>query len=104
MGNVINLILDYILEGVVFLGLFIVALITSTIMTSKEIKTWVKTTVFLVLSESFAAFIGWMGWQSYCDGNQVGAFGGAAIAFVLAIVFIVTAILGHKKEWRHVDF
>lgn len=99
----LEIIQDYVLEGCFFIGLVVIGCIILMVMTDKKIKTWVKTTVFLVFSESFAAFIGWMGWQSFYHGNRSGAFVAAAIAVILAIVFLGSGIKGHKMEWSHVD-
>lgn len=101
--SMLEIILDYVLEVVFFIGLVVIGCIILIVMTDKEIKTWIKTTVFLALSESFAAFIGWMGWQSYGYGNRSGAFVAVAIAVILAIVFLGVGIKGHKMEWSHVD-
>ncbi len=101
--NMLGIILDYALEVVFFIGLVVIGCIIVIVMTNKEIKTWIKTAVFLALSESLAAFIGWMGWQSYCNGNHFGALVAAAITVILAIAFLAIGIKGHKREWCHVD-
>lgn len=98
-----EIIVQYLLEAAVLAGLLIVSCIMIIVMTNKQIKTWIKTLVFLAITESVAAFLGWIAWKTYCNGNLSGAIIAAITAAILALSLLWGGIKGHRQSWSHVD-
>ena len=66
-------------------------------------KTWVKTTVWLLLAEGVATLLGIASVSMYCGGNTSGEIGCGIISALLAIGFLFGGIYGHKNNWKQWD-
>lgn len=67
---------------------------------SNRIKTGVKTTVYLVVAELLACFVGWLGWNCWQADNLVGTVACGIVAAAMAVGFLIIAIYGHKRNWK----
>ena len=67
---------------------------------SKRINKGTKTLVYLISSGLLCSFIGWMSWQSYRTNNMFGAVVGGIVTVEIAVVFLFSAVYGHKGEWK----
>ena len=65
-----------------------------------KVKTWFKTTVYLLIAEGVAILIGIASVSMYRNGNPSGAIVGGLIALALGIGFLIGAIYGHKRDWK----
>ena len=103
MMEVLKLIWDMILETVVEFVIVAVVAVALTvvwlIVSSRHMKTGIKTFTFLAASELIACFIGWLSWQCYRMNNLGGAVVIAIVAAGLAVGFLAAGIYGHKKKW-----
>ena len=64
-----------------------------------KVKTWIKTLIFLVLSEALAGFFLWLSFSAPAaepGGDLVVRF----IAIALGIGFLAGAIHGHRRDWK----
>ena len=59
-------------------------------------KTWIKTAVFLLISEAVAGLFLWLSFVGDVDGILVVCL----IAIALGIGFLAMAIDGHKRNWK----
>lgn len=87
-------------ELAVVVAFLIVGAIIMVVMTSKEIKTWVKTLIYFLLSEGIALILGLFCRNVYLAGNISGAVVGFIVAGVLAIGFLAGGICGHRRQWQ----
>lgn len=98
-----EIIVQLLWEAAAFVGLFIAGCVLVVVMTSKQIKTWIKTTVYFLVSEGIAAFIGWLAWKCYCSGNYSATIISGSTALILALAFLCGGIKGHKQDWKHIE-
>ena len=84
-----ELIFEIILEGV--FGLTV---------ENPKVKTWVKTTVYLLMAEGFAAAVALMSISAFRQGNTAGAIACGALAAIMAVGFLIGSIHGHRREWK----
>lgn len=93
-----------ILEGAKYIGICLIFgliwLITYCVFHGDDIKTRTKTIYFVVLSEAIAAVIAFFSWWTFQQGNTDGAIIGWIISGVLAVVFAIAAVYGHKRNWK----
>ena len=61
-----------------------------------KVKNWVKTAVFLLISEAVAGLFLWLSFVGDVDGILVVRL----IAIALGIGFLAMAIDGHKRNWK----
>ena len=59
-------------------------------------KNWIKTAVFLLISEAVAGLFLWLSFVGDVDGILVVRL----IAIALGIGFLAMAIDGHKRNWK----
>lgn len=96
-------ILDYLVQGAVWVVMALAALVIYGILVADGVKTWVKTTVFLLAGEAVAGFLGWISWQTHLTGNTGGALVGGIISALLAIAVIWIAAAHHKTDWKKIE-
>ena len=65
-----------------------------------SVKTWVKTTVYLLLAEGVTVLLGIAAVSMCRDGNTSGGIGCMVIAVLLGIGFLIGGIYGHKRNWK----
>jgi membrane protein YdbS with pleckstrin-like domain len=71
------------------------------IMESRRIKTWVKTTLFLVLGLSLSVLFGFLTWSVSLQGDNVwGTVATGLICAVWTVFVICSAVKGHKRKWK----
>ena len=99
----LNAIFDFVSQIIVYVGLFLAVIIIAIIMLSDGIKTWVKTTVFLVSAEGATAILGWIGWKTFYAGNLIGGAVCGIITLALAIVILWIAAVHHKTDWKKIQ-
>lgn len=92
MDFLCELILEVILEGI--FGMTI---------KNPKVKTWIKTTVYLLLAEGVAILLGIASVSMYRGGNTLGGIGCGIISTLLAIGFLIGGIYGHKRNWKQED-
>ena len=88
--------MDFLFE---FLFEFLLEGIFEITVNNPKVKTWVKTLVFLLLSESLAGFFLWLSFHAPAaepGGDLVVRF----IAVALGIGFLAGAIHGHRRDWK----
>ena len=90
MDFIFEFVLEVILEGVFAMTI-----------KNPKVKTWVKTMVFLLISEAMAAVFLWI---SYAAPQEGGAWVVRIIAIGLGLGFLVAAIHGHRTDWKKADF
>lgn len=87
---VLEILLEGLLEGI--FGLTI---------ENPKVKTWVKTAVFVALSQAVAGFLWFLALTiPAVDGDTSGNYVCGAIALVLTLGFLLGAIHGHKRNWQ----
>ena len=64
-----------------------------------KVKTWVKTVVFLLISEAFAGFFLWLSYRAPAA-EPGGDLVVRIIAIALGIGFLAGAIHGHRRNWK----
>jgi hypothetical protein len=85
-----EVVLELVLEGI--FGLTI---------ENPKVKTWVKTTVFVVFSQAVAGFVWFLAWNVPAEnGDYRGNYVCGAMALVLTLGFLLGAIRGHKRNWK----
>ena len=88
MDFLFELIFEIILEGI--FGLTV---------KNPKVKNWVKTLVFLLMSEAFAGFILWLSYNA-----PTAEPGGDIVCRIVAIAlgagFFLAAIYSHKRGWK----
>ncbi len=89
-------------EILAFIGFGILAVAVELVMTSK-IKVWKKTTFFLIIAESLAAFFAFLAWNTWDNGDTLAAIVVGVIAALLAVGFCIGGIYGHRKGWKQHD-
>lgn len=87
MDFIAELICEVILEG-----------IFAVTVENPRVKTWIKTTVFLVFSQLFTGLFIWMTVDAWRDQNNGWIIVGI-IAAIWAIGTIIGAVRGHKRNW-----
>lgn len=90
MDFIFEFVLEVILEGVFVLTI-----------KNPKVKTWVKTMVFLLISEAMAAFFLWI---SFAGPQEEGAWVVRIIAIGLGLGFLIAAVHGHRIDWKQADF
>ena len=65
-----------------------------------KVKTWFKTTMYLLLAEGAAILIGIASVSMYRTGNISYAIVCGVIALALGIGFLIGGIYGHKRDWK----
>ena len=90
--------MDFIFEFI--FEVFVEGLFAGTVKNPK-VKTWVKTLVFLLMSEAVAAVFLWISYAAPQDG---GAWVVRIIAIGLGLGFLVAAIHGHRTDWKKADY
>ena len=88
MEFLFELIFEIILEGI--FGLTV---------KNPKVKTWVKTLVFLLLTESMAGFFLWVSYKAPAA-EPGGDIVCRVIAMALGTGFLIAAIYGHKRGWK----
>ena len=90
MEFLFEVILEGILEGV--LGLT---------MENPKLKTWVKTAIFVVVSQAVAGFIWFLALNVPAEkGDLSGNYVCGAMALALSVGFLLGAIHGHRQQWK----
>lgn len=97
-------ILDLLVQGAVWIVLALAGLVIYSILVADGVKTWIKTTVFLIAGEAVAAFLGWISWQTFLTGNNGGAWAGGIISVLVAIAVIWIAAAHHKTDWKKIEY
>ena len=92
MQFIVEFLLEVILEGI--FGLTV---------KNPKVKTWVKTAVFLILSEAVAGLFLWISYAAPAEAGQTGAWVCRGIAITLAIGFLIAAIHGHRNNWKQAE-
>ena len=69
-------------------------------MESKRLKTWVKTTLFIILGGAVVLLFAVITVSTACDGNISGAVAAGAVTLALLAMVIFGAIFGHKRNWK----
>ena len=92
MDFLFELIFEIILEGVF-----------GATIRNPNVKTWFKTTVYLLLAEGVAVLLGIASVSMYRGGNTSGGIGCGIISALLAIGFLIAGIYGHKRSWKQHD-
>ena len=67
---------------------------------NSKVKTWVKTLVFLVMTEAVAVFFFLLSFAVPTETGKGGALVVRFIAIGLGIGFFVMAVDGHKRSWK----
>lgn len=96
----LEILLEVAKEIGVGIGLGIGFGIVMVLFSNKKTKTGVKTLIFLLLSETVAGLLCWLSWSTYRSGNTVGGIVLLSVCVMLAIVFLLGAVYGHRKEWK----
>lgn len=90
--------MDFILE--LIFGIFF-EVPAEALMESKRVKTWVKTTLYLLLGLSLSVLFGFMAYSvTTRDGNLSGGIVAGVICAVWTVFVIWSAIYSHKRKWR----
>lgn len=84
-----ELIFEIILEGI--FGLTV---------NNPKVKTWVKTAVFLILSEAVAGLFLWLSFAAPAEAGPVGDVVCRVVAIALGVGFLIAAVYGHKRDWK----
>ena len=88
MDFIFELIFELVLEGIFGLTIH-----------NPKVKTWVKTLVFLVISELLPALLLWISFSVPAD-EPGGDLVVRIISVALAIGFLIAAIYGHRRDWK----
>ena len=71
------------------------------LMESKRVKTWVKTTLFLILGLSLSILFGFMSYSvASGESNLSGSCAGWLICIAWTVFVVWMAIRGHKRKWK----
>ena len=90
MDFLLELLFEGLLEG-----------ISALTIENQKVKTWVKTAVFVVLSQVVAGFAWFLALSvPPVDGNAGGNYICGAIALALTVGFLLAAVDGHNRDWK----
>ena len=88
MDFLLELLFEVILEGI--FGLTV---------KNPRVKTWIKTLVFLLISEAFAGFFLWLSYHAPAA-EPGGDIVCRVVAIALGVGFFVAAIYSHRRNWE----
>lgn len=64
-----------------------------------KVKTWVKTLVFLLITEVFAGFFIWLSYHAP-EAEPGGDMVCRVIGIIMGLAFLILAIDAHRRDWK----
>ena len=92
--------MNFIVELVCGVVLMIVLAIFELIVESPNVKKWIKSAMFFMLSQAITAFMAWMSIMTYRNGNIDGCIIVGIITALWGIGMLVAVVYGHFKQWK----
>lgn len=89
MDIIFEFVFELILEGIFGLTIH-----------NPKVKTWVKTAVFLLISEAVVGLFLWISFAVPAETGMGGDWVVRVIAIGLGIGFLAMAVYGHKRDWK----